>query len=147
MPLRVDLKVAELENLLPICLLRTAQHRLDACHQRHHAKGLCHIVVCTAVQSDDLIVLRTLCGDHNHRQIFCCHVAPNLFQNFQTVLLRQHDIQQNQIRLLLCHRRPERRGHCKPLCLHSGAVQGIDHQFPNAVVVFYQINHIVLPFF
>ena len=52
------------------------------------------------------------------------------------------NVQQYQFRCLLCHRTPERRRQPEPLCLHAGAAQRIDHQLPDAIIVFYQINHI-----
>ena len=54
-----------------------------------------------------------------------------------TAPVRQHNIQQHQFRQLFFHGVPELRGQPEPLCVHAGAPQGVDHQFPNAVVVFY----------
>ena len=135
---RVHPQFSQLEHLALCGLFRCpAEHCLNPCHQCHHAERLCHIVVCPVVQSHYLIVLRPLGSQHNDRQAFGFLPAADFPEDLQTVFFRQHNIQQHQFRQLFFHGVPELRGQPEPLCVHAGAPQGVDHQFPNAVVVFY----------
>ncbi|CAN4017880.1 selenide, water dikinase SelD, partial [Dysosmobacter welbionis] len=94
-----------------------------------------------AVQTHHLVVLRALGRQHDDRQLGRAGRGPELFQDAESILLRQHDIQQHQGRHLLSHGLPEQGGQRKAPGLHTLAVQCIDHKIPDTVVILQQIDH------
>ena len=81
--------------------LRIPAHQgVYAGRQFCQAEGLCQIVICTVLQSGDLIFFLIFGGKHQDR-----HVAhsPNLFQNAVSIHAGKHDVQndQNTVTLIL----------------------------------------------
>ncbi|CAN3963006.1 DNA-processing protein DprA, partial [Dysosmobacter welbionis] len=136
---RIHLQNAAAEGA--VLRLRPPQQRPDAGEQLHHAEGLGHIVIGAAVQTHHLVVLRALGRQHDDRQLGRAGRGPELFQDAESILLRQHDIQQHQGRHLLSHGLPEQGGQRKAPGLHTLAVQCIDHKIPDTVVILQQIDH------
>ena len=116
--------------------LRPAQDGPDAGHQLHHAEGLGDEIVCAAVQAHDPVILRVLGREHDDGQLLRPRRRPELLQDGQAVLLREHDVQQDQIGLGLAHGLPKLRRALEALGLVALAVQGVDDQLADAVVVF-----------
>ena len=70
-------------------------------------------------------------------------VGPQLPENGDSVLVREHDIEQNERGLSFGHCRPERPRRGKALCLKLLALQRVDDQLANAVIVLQKINQSV----
>ena len=131
---RIHLQNAAAEGA--VLRLRPPQQRPDAGEQLHHPEGLGDIVIRPAVQTQDLVVLRPLGGEHDDGKLGCADSAPQLFQHAQPVLLRQHHIQQHQRGHLVRHGVPEFRRQAEASGLPALAVEGVDDKIPDAVVVF-----------
>ena len=94
---QVDLQLVEYQLLLGILGdLRAAQDRIDAGNELLHFKGLDDIVVSTHLQALDTVKYLALGGDHNDR-------GPagltDLAAYRPAIHYRQHDIQQDHVRL------------------------------------------------
>ena len=118
----------------------------DPGQQLHHAKGLGHIVVGSGIQTKHLVILGALGGEHHHGNQGGFGIGTEGFQNVQTVLLRQHDVQHDELRQTLFHGIPERSGMAEALSLQRGAVQSVGHQLPDGVVILHKIDHRDSPF-
>ena len=125
----------------------TAQQCPHTRQKLHHAEGLGDIVIRPGVQPDHAVVLGVLCREHHNRQLPPKRRAAQLSEHREAVLLRQHDVEQHQLRRLPFHRRPERRGTFKPRGFISCVLERICHELPDALVVFEKIDHFSrLPF-
>ena len=140
MALGADEKVPHLVVLGLRLLLRTAEDRPDPGHQLHHAEGLGDKVIGAAVQAHHPVILRVLRGEHDHRNALGGRRGPQLLQDGKAILLRQHNIQQDQGGLGALHRAPKIRRPVKALGLVALAAQGVNDQLANAVVVLQQVN-------
>ena len=118
-----------------------AQGGADAGHQLHHAEGLGDVVVRPAVQAHHLVVLGPLGGDQDDGEPSGGGAGADALEDVQAVLLREHQVQQDQGGELPLHGGPELGGQFKALRLHALAVQGINDQLADAGVVFQKINH------
>ena len=107
----------------------------DPCHQLHHPEGLGHIVIRPLVQTQHLVILRALGGEQDDRQGPGDRQGAQALEHLEPVLLRQHDVQQKQVRRPTLQRLPELGGPLKALRLHPLALYGIDHQLPDAGVI------------
>ena len=76
---------------------RAAQHSLDAGDELHDAEGLAQVVVRAVVQPLDDVDLAGLGRDHNDRDGRRGGVGAELGQNLVAVLVRQHDVQNDQL--------------------------------------------------
>ena len=112
-----------------------AQLHPDAGKELQHAEGLGHIVVGATVQPHHLVVLGALGSEHDDGDGGGAPVLTELFQNGEAVLLRQHDVQQHQLRHFLLHRLPELRGQREAPGGQALAVEGIDDEIPDAAVI------------
>ena len=122
-PLRVHKEAAQgVGLLLRLVLPRVAQGGAHPGHQLHHAEGLGYIVVRPLIQSQHLVVLGALGGEHDDRQGLGGGHGAQALEYLQTVLLGQHDIQQHQLRAALLHGLPKLGGTVKPLGLHALAL-------------------------
>ena len=99
----VNLDAADLHNI--ILFLAVSDQTVVPCQMRFHArnqltwgKRLCHIVIRTKAQSADFINIILLCRNHDNRNILLfTHFAADL----KAIHLRQHQIQDQQIKILL----------------------------------------------
>ena len=121
-----------------LLLLGPAEHRPHPGHQLHHAEGFGDEVIRPAVQAHHPVILRVLGGQHDHRQPLGGRRGPQLLEDGQAVLLRQHDVQQHQGWLRPLHGLPEIGRTVEPLGLIALAAQCINHQFADAVVILQQ---------
>ena len=112
-----------------------AQGGTDPGHQLHHSKGLCHVVIRPLVQAQHLVVLRALGGEQDDRQGPGGRQGAQALEHLEPVLLRQHNVQQKQVRRPPLQRLPELGGTLKALRLHPLALDGIDHQLSDAGVI------------
>ena len=72
----------------------TAHVRLDARHQLTHGERLGNIVVCTQLETHDLVGLFLTGGQHDDRRVlFRAHPPADL----EAVHLGQHDVEQNEV--------------------------------------------------
>ena len=76
----------------------TLHMSLHTGNQLTWAERLGHIIVCTKSKSTDLIDVILLRGNHDDRRIF---LLTDLSANIETVHLRKHQIQNDQIKILL----------------------------------------------
>ena len=77
-------------------LPRAAQRNTQAGQQLVHAEGLCQIIVCTGIQSVDLVPVFTAGADDDDGH---ARPAAHLFDDGNAVHIRQAQIQQHHIRL------------------------------------------------
>ena len=99
----VDLEIPDLNNI--VGLLAGADQSLVAGHVRLHARdkfaraeGLCDIVIRTKAETADLVDIVLLGGDHEDRHI---SVLADPFAHFKSVHARKHQVQDDQVKLLL----------------------------------------------
>ena len=120
---------------LGLPLSAVAQGGPDPGHQLHHPEGLGHIVIRPLVQTQHLVILRALGGEQDDRQGPGDRQGAQALEHLEPVLLRQHDVQQKQVRRPTLQRLPELGGPLEALRLHPLALYGIDHQLPDAGVI------------
>ena len=118
-----------------------AKHSLDARNHLHHTEGFCQIVVGPQIQPDDLVVLRIFCRCHDYRNVPGQRGSLQLLENGDAVFPRQHDVQQNQFRRFLFHCGPERHAVRETVGGEARRVQSIQHQIPDALIIFHTIYH------
>ena len=86
--------------LIFIALADTAHNGFDPCLHFQNIEWLCYVIICSIIQSQDLIHIVAFCCKHNDRNI---RIFPDLLTHFKTVIFRKHDIQKNDIIcILLC---------------------------------------------
>ena len=78
-----------------------AQNRPDAGHHLHHAEGLGEVIVSPQIQPHHLVILRPTGGSNDDRDAGGGGIAPEGFENFDTVHPGQHNIQQGQVKVVL----------------------------------------------
>ena len=122
-----------------------AQYRPDAGDHLHHPEGLGEIIVRPGVQTHHLVVLRPLGGSHDDGNPGGGRVGSQGFQDSDAVLVGQHDVQQNQLRLGAAQAVEQPRTVPEALRLKARRPQGVQHQLPDAVIVLYTVNHLVFP--
>ena len=102
----VDDKVRILDDLVPgvpcggvLCGGRVvaAKHRLDPGNEFLRVKGLLHVVVRPELQSQHLVEDLALGGEHDDRHL---GLLPDLPADLVAVLPGQHDVQENEVRLI-----------------------------------------------
>ena len=71
---------------------------LDSGNKLAGTEGLCHIIIGAQSQSANLINVILLGGDHNDRSILS---FPYLTADFKSIHLRQHQIQNDQIKIFI----------------------------------------------
>ena len=139
------------EHLLLFRLLHMAppQHRLDAGQQFHDAEWLGDIIVCTVFQSGDLVDLRGLRRKHDDRNFRRCRIGFQSFQNRDAVLVRQHDVQQDQCRLFFLYTLEKAFSVREALRSIAAGLESTGDEFPNAGVVFHTkyVCQITFPLF
>ena len=79
------------------------------------------------VQTNHTVIFRIFCRQHNDGQPFGRRAGPQLFQDTQSILFRQHNVKQYKFWKFCVHGTPEFRGKCKPFCLKALAVQSVEH--------------------
>ena len=91
--LSVQHNVPQLQHLIFfLTLLTSPEHCLYPGNQFHDTEGLRNIIICPQIQSLDLVDLRGLRRDHDHRHQHRVLSGTQLFHNAQTILVRQHDV-------------------------------------------------------
>ena len=127
-------------------LLRPAapQHRLDPGDHLHHAEGLYQIVIRPEVKALNLVILRAPGCGHDDGNIPEIGRGLHPPQQGNTVLPRQHDVQQHQLRGLSLQSLPEGGSVLKAPGTQAGGVQGIQLDLPNPGIVLYAPDHTLL---
>ncbi len=74
---------------------------MNACNELQRTERLDHIIVCAKREPLDLILLGIACRQHDHG---IGMAGTDRTQQLKAVDIRQHDIQQRQIKLLLQNR-------------------------------------------
>ena len=133
---RGDKEQAERKIAARLCGLRPAQNRADARDELEHGERLGNKIVRPVVETDDAVILRIFRGQHDDGQPLGRRSGAELAQDGQAILLRQHDIEQNELRHLGVHRPPEFRRQREALGLKALAVQSVEHKLADGIVVF-----------
>ena len=99
----IDLNTTDLDHIILMHIgtnqpVITLHMRLQTCNQLTWAERLGHIIIRTKSKSTDLIDVILLRGNHDDRRIF---LLTDLSANIETVHLRKHQIQNDQIKILL----------------------------------------------
>ena len=138
----VNGQLARYQSICSCLGMAAAKARPDARHQLRHAKGLDDVIICTVVQTLHLVHFGPLSRQHDDRYLCRCMVLPQEPEQRQTILLRQHNIEHNKLRNLRCNGRAEGSSVRKTPAgqIHLG--QGVNHQFPDIVIVFNIIDHV-----
>ena len=136
MAVRGDKEQAERKIAARLCGLCPAQDRADARDELEHGEGLGNKIVRPMVETDDAVILRIFRGQHDDGQPLGRRPGAELAQDGQAILLRQHDIEQNELRHLGVHRPPEFRRQREALGLKALAVQPVEDELADGVVVF-----------
>ena len=99
----VNLDAADLHNI--ILFLAVSDQTVVPCQMRFHArnqltrrKWLRHIIIRTKAESADFVDIILLCRNHDNRNIF---LLTHLTADLKAIHLRQHQIQDQQIKILL----------------------------------------------
>src|SRR5215467_14010677 len=116
--------------------VQSSEKGLDACHKGFRAERLGDIVIGTQFESDDLVGFLCLGREHDDREHGGFRSCPETFADFQTVDLRQHEIENNEVRLVLL-------GTLEPFCA-SGCRDGPEAFFLE--IQFDQLKNIALVF-
>ena len=142
MPLGQDQEVAAsvFLDLLGSAGRTPAQEGADTGQQLHHAKGLGDIIVRSGIQALHPVVLRAPGREHDDRKELCRPPLPDSPQDADPVLLRQHDIEQQQVRDPPVQGIPESGGQAESLYREPLALQRIGDQLPDTVVIFQNID-------
>src|SRR5262245_10624827 len=72
--------------------------QLDADDQLPHEERLDHIIARSQLEADDTVGLRTARRQKNHRDVRQLLMVANPLANVETVGIRKHDVEQNQVR-------------------------------------------------
>ena len=117
----VNLDAADLHNI--ILFLAVSDQTVVPCQMRFHArnqltrrKWLRHIIIRTKTESADFVDIILLCRNHDNRNIF---LLTHLTADLKSIHLRQHQIQDQQIEILLD--RPHKTGVSLVFNLHLKA--------------------------
>ena len=110
-------------------------------YQFHHSKWFGHIIICSRIQSHDLVIFCTLCRNHDDRNIFGSPGSLQLLQDLHSIFSREHNVQKDQFRQAFFHRCVKLHSCLKPFCLESGCLQGIDKKLPDVSFIFHTVDH------
>ena len=115
----------------------TLHMRLHTGNQLTWTERLGHIIICAKTKSTNLINVVLLCGNHDDRCIF---LLTDLSANVETVHLRKHQIQNNQIKFFF--HGTYKTGISTVLNLHlkTGKLQIVLLQICNRFLIFYDQN-------
>jgi len=80
---------------------RPPQHGVDPRQQFARAERLRDVVVGTSLETRDLVVLIGPRGEHDHRQVLSVLVALDRAGEFEAALVRQHPVDQHQVRAMV----------------------------------------------
>ena len=127
-------------QLLAALLPGPAKEGLHPAEELHHGERLLDIVVGPVVQALDHVHLRGLGGDHDHRQPLGYGVGPEAADNVAAVFVRQHHVQQHQIRQQDLQGPVKVRSPGKVLDHIIAVFQGDGLDLPNVIVIFNDVN-------
>ena len=119
----------------------SAQHSPDPGYHLHHAEGLCQIVVGSQIQTQHLVILRSPGGGHNDGDPRRIRAGAEGFENFNSVHTGKHNVQHNQQGLFFGKGLKQGFSIRKALGVKSRGPQRIEHQLPDAGVIFHTVNH------
>src|SRR5699024_7086702 len=91
-----DLFIPDHRWFLLVSLFRPPQHRLNPAQDKRHGKGLDNIVICQDIKALHLAGVIVPCRQHDDRRPA---FFPQDLANCKSVNLRQHQIQQHQVRI------------------------------------------------
>ena len=129
-----------------VLLHRSSEHRLHSRDKLHHTERLCQIIIRADIESLHLVDLGALCRHHDHRKFLRLRAAAELRYDLQSVLIRQHDVQEDKIRLLLFQLFIKIMSALKALYLISAVFQCEHLNFQNIFIIFHCIDqsHVLL---
>ncbi len=133
------------QNVLLSLRLRSPQDGLDPRHHLQHAERLAQIIVGPQIQAGHPVILASFGRRHDHRQPLRARRSPDLLQDRDPVLSREHDVQQHKLRQLVLHGRPEGPALRKAFRPIARKLQGIQHHLPYALFIFQTIYHPFTP--
>ena len=139
--LRTDPQAVDPIFLRSAALPGPPQQGLDPGQQLHHPEGLGQIIVRPQLQPQHLVIFAAPGREHDHRRQGGLPGGAEPFQDGKPVFLRQHDVQQHQLRRLPGEGAPKGGGRVEAFRVEAGAVQRVDHKLPDAAFVFQQIDH------
>ena len=119
-----------------------AQKRLHARDHLHHAERLGDIIVRAAVKPLHLVDLRRFGRHQNHRDLLRVRAGAQAFEDGKTVLVGQHDIQQNQLRQLFGKSLVKILGRFKTDGLIAAVFERKKLDFLNVAVILDNVNHL-----
>ena len=123
------------------------EHGPDARRKLQHTERLRDEIIRTAVESDDAVIFRVPCGQQDDGQRPRGGGGAQIAQNVQSVLLREHEVEQHQLRQGALHRAVERGWQREALHCEALALQSVDDELADGLVVLKNIDHgCFLPF-
>ena len=117
-----------------------AQLGFDSRDQLQRVKRLGDVIVSTDGQSQDLIRILRLGGQHDHREKV---VLPDAAADLKSVHVREHDIENGQIRRLLLDSRQRRSPVAKNLDRIAVVLQIHRDQIRNFLFIIHNVNRLV----
>ena len=140
--LHIHRKRARRKKLILRCgLCGPAQQRTHTGDKLHHAERLRHVIVRAAVQPNHTVIFAAFRRQHHHGQVGRFRTRAQTLQNMQTVFIRQHNVEQHELRQLFFKRLPEIGRIPEALGFKTGGVQCIEYKLADAVVVLHKIDH------
>ena len=120
----------------------TAKNGFYSADKLHNTKWLSNIIIGAHIESLCGIDFPCLGSDHNNRQILVCRIFSDFFENFQSVIFRQHNVKNNQRRLFFSHSGKKLFAGLKLANLKIGVDKCITLQLSDTAVVLYYIDKV-----
>ena len=121
--------------------LVTAQQRVHARNELHHAEGLRQIVVGTRIEPADRIEFGRLRGEHHDGHIGSARIGAQALEHRNTVFVGQHYVEKEQIGHLARERNVHFRRARKAARGVARLLERIKRQISNLFVIFEVIDH------
>ena len=107
---------------------------LDSGYQFTWTEWFCHVIICPQSQTSDFIYVIFLCRYHDDRSIFFLSYLP---ADIKAIHFRKHQIQNNQVKLLIQRTRQSGVSSVADFNFKSGKLQIILLQICNCLFIFY----------
>ena len=125
---------------------RPAEYRLDAGHHFHHGEGLCQVIIRAQIQTHDFVILSAPGGGHDDGDLFGGGRGAERLQDLNAVHVGQHHVQCDELGLFVSQSFKQAFAVCEAFRFEAGRPEGVEHQLPDGVVVFYTVDHKFLLF-
>ncbi len=135
MPGLVERQAVARHPFLGPCGGAAAQHGLDARQQLARREGLGDVVIRAALEAGDLVGLLRARGQHDDRDVARILVAPQLPGQLQPAGVRQHPVEQDEVRPPVADARPRRLAVLGQCDLQAGAPQPESNEVANGLLV------------